>query len=104
MGMPGVTSFSPNLYPAYVWGEAYLAANRGLDALAEFRKITSHRGLALNESIAALAHLGIARAENKTANVGEARVAYKVFLDIWKNADDRIPILLIAKQEYSKLN
>lgn len=34
-----------NLYPAYVRGEAYLAAHHGAEAAAEFQKIIDHRGI-----------------------------------------------------------
>ena len=50
------------LYPAYVRGEAYLAAREGRAAALEFQKILDHRGLVLNDIIGALAHLQIARA------------------------------------------
>jgi eukaryotic-like serine/threonine-protein kinase len=50
------------LYPAYVRGEAYLAAHQGSEAAAEFQKILDHRGIVRNEPIGVLAHLGLARA------------------------------------------
>jgi hypothetical protein len=43
-----------NLYPAYVRGEAYLAAHQGSEAAAEFAKIVAHRGIVLNEPIGTL--------------------------------------------------
>ena len=46
------------LYPVFVRGEAYLAAHRGSEAVAEFQKILDHRGIVLNEPIGALAHFG----------------------------------------------
>jgi eukaryotic-like serine/threonine-protein kinase len=39
-----------NLYPSYVRGEAYLAAHRGVEAAAEFRKILEHRGIVSERS------------------------------------------------------
>ena len=44
------------LHPAYVRGEAYLAAHEGGKAAGEFQKIIDHRVLALNP-VGALAHL-----------------------------------------------
>jgi eukaryotic-like serine/threonine-protein kinase len=91
------------LYPAYVRGEAYLAAHQGGEAAAEFQKILAHPGLVLNQPIGALAHLGLGRAyavQNDTAN---AKVAYQDFLALWKDADPDIPILKQAKSEYEKL-
>jgi predicted Zn-dependent protease len=37
------------LYPAYVRGEAYLAAHHGSEAAAEFQKILNHRGIVVND-------------------------------------------------------
>ena len=40
-------------YPVYVRGEAYLAANQGAEAAAEFQKILDHRGLVLGDPMGA---------------------------------------------------
>jgi hypothetical protein len=60
-----------------------------------------------------LAHLGLARAyalDSKTLHGADAdvartraRVAYREFLALWKDADLDIPILKQAKAEYAKL-
>ena len=50
------------LYPAYVRGEAHLAAHQGSEAAREFQKILDHRGIVLNQPIGALAHLQMGRA------------------------------------------
>lgn len=50
------------LYPAYVRGEAELAAGQGRAAAAEFQRILEHSGIVWNCWTGALAHLGIARA------------------------------------------
>ncbi|MFZ0802890.1 MAG: protein kinase [Terriglobales bacterium] len=101
------------LYPAYVRGEAYLAAGQGKEAAAEFQKILDHNGLVWNCWTGALAHLGKARANamqskaSQGADADTARVralaAYKDFLTLWKDADPDIPILKEAKAEYAKL-
>jgi hypothetical protein len=102
-----------HLYPAYLRGECYLAANRGAAAAAEFHKILDHPGVVLNAPIGALAHLGVARANalqskgSQGADAAAARVkalaAYEDFLTLWKAADPDIPILKQAKAEYAKL-
>lgn len=84
-------------------GEAYLAAHRGSEAAAEFQKIIEHRGVALNEPIGALAHLGLARAYALQGDAAKARSAYQDLLALWKDADHDIPILKEAKAEYAKL-
>ena len=100
-----LTSYSyynwPNLYPVYVRGEAYLAANRGAEAAAEFEKILSHRGLVLNEPIAALARLQLGRAYVMAGDAVKGRTAYEHFLALWKDADPSVPILKQAKGEFA---
>jgi serine/threonine protein kinase len=91
------------LSPAYVHGEAYLAAHQGREAAAEFQKILDHRGIVINEPIGALAHLGLARAYVLQADTAKARAAYQDFLTLWKDADSDIPILRQAKTEYATL-
>jgi hypothetical protein len=103
MGTPGAGTFSPNLYPVYLRAEAYLAGHQGSEAAAEFQKILDHRGVVVNASIGALAHLGLARAYLLRGANANARAAYQDFLSLWKDADPDIPILIAAKSEYSKL-
>jgi tetratricopeptide (TPR) repeat protein len=91
------------IYPAYVRGQAYLAAGDGKRASAEFQKLTDHAGLVLNFPLGALAHLGLARAYNRSGDLEKARQAYQDFLTLWKEADPHIPILKEAKAEYAKL-
>ena len=100
------------LYPAYVRGEAHLAAGQGAQAAAEFQKILDHSGIVWNCWIGALAHLGVARAnalESRTSQGADAEAArvralaaYKDFLTLWKDADPDIPILKEAQAEYAK--
>jgi serine/threonine protein kinase/tetratricopeptide (TPR) repeat protein len=92
-----------SLYPAYVRGEAYLAAHQGSEAAAEFQKILDHRGIVLNEPIGALAHLQIGRAYAMQGDTAKAKAAYQDFLTLWKDADPDIPVLIVAKSEYPKL-
>jgi len=110
------TPFSSNtscLCPAYVRGEAYLAAGQGTAAAGEFQKIIDHSGIVGICWTGALAHLGVARAnalqaraaQGADADAARARAltAYKDFLTLWKDADPDIPILKQAKAEYAKL-
>jgi predicted Zn-dependent protease len=99
----GGSTFSTNMYPVYVRGEAYLAAKQGVPAAAEFRKILEQRGVVINEPIGALAHLGLARAYALQGDKAKARAAYNDFLALWKDADPDIPILIAAKDEFAKL-
>jgi eukaryotic-like serine/threonine-protein kinase len=91
------------MYPVQVRGEAYLAAHQGHEAVAEFQKILDHRGIVLNEPIAALARLGLARAYVLQGDLAKAKVAYQDFLTLWKDADPDIPVFIAAKSEYAKV-
>jgi DNA-binding winged helix-turn-helix (wHTH) protein/tetratricopeptide (TPR) repeat protein len=91
------------LYPAFVRGQAYLRARKGVEAAAEFQKILDHRGVVVNEPIGALAYLGLARAYALQSEKTKLLIAYEDFLALWKAADPDIPVIRQAKAEYEKL-
>jgi tetratricopeptide (TPR) repeat protein len=91
------------VYPAYVRGQAYLAAGRGQEAAAEFQKILNHRGVVLADPIGALAHLQLGKAMTLAGDKAKAKAAYQDFLTLWKDADPDIPVLRQASAEYAKL-
>jgi eukaryotic-like serine/threonine-protein kinase len=101
------------LYPTYIRGQAYLAANQGKEAAAEFQKILDHTGIVWNCWTGSLAHLGVARAnaliaksaQGADADLARTRslAAYKTFLALWKDADPTLPTLQQAKSESAKL-
>ncbi len=110
----GNASFTFALYPVYLRGEAYLAANQGPAAATEFQKILDHSSVVGNEPIGSLARLGLARAyslqaasaqggDGATSARSKARTAYQDFFALWKDADPDVPILIAAKSEYAKL-
>jgi eukaryotic-like serine/threonine-protein kinase len=92
-----------SLYPVYVRGQAFLAAHQGVAAAAEFKKILDHPGIALNEIIVPLAHLGLGRAKALSGDRVGAGKAYQDFFELWQHADPNLPILQQAKAEYAKL-
>jgi predicted Zn-dependent protease len=91
------------LHPAFVRGQAYIAAHQPVEAAAEFQKILDHPGVVMNDPIGALARLGLARAYALQGDAARAKSAYQDFLTLWKNADSDIPILISAKSEYARL-
>jgi serine/threonine protein kinase/tetratricopeptide (TPR) repeat protein len=103
LGMLSDAASNSCLYPVYVRAEAYLSAQQGPAAAAEFQKILDHRGLLWNCATGALAHLGLARAYAMQGDTVKARAAYQDFLTLWKDADPDIPIYQQAKAEYAKL-
>jgi serine/threonine protein kinase/tetratricopeptide (TPR) repeat protein len=92
------------MQPDYLRGEAYLLLHQGAQAEAEFRKFVTHRGVACNNPLAALARLGIARAAVLEGNSQKARDSYMSFFSLWKDADTTIPILKKARVEYAALH
>jgi len=95
----GVSDFGP----IYVRGAAYLQAQDGASAAAEFQKILDHRGVNPLDVAYALARLDLGRALALQGQTAKARTAYQDFLAFWKDADPDIPILKQAKEEYAKL-
>jgi eukaryotic-like serine/threonine-protein kinase len=93
----------PKLYPAYFRGYAYIAMKNGPAAVQEFQKVIDHPGIMVNDIVASLAHLGLARAYIAAGEPKEAKSEYENFLALWKDADPDIPILKQAKAEYAKL-
>jgi tetratricopeptide (TPR) repeat protein len=88
----------------YVRGQAYLRAEAGTEAAAEFQKILDHRGVDPMSTVHSLAHLGLARAYALEGRAARSRQAYQDFLALWKDADPEVPLLQEAKAEYAQLN
>jgi len=103
LGVPGSSNFWTNFYPVYVRGQAFLASHQGTRAAGEFQKILDWPGVVVNEPIAALAHLGLARSYDLAGEASKSRAAYQDFLTLWKYADPDVPVLIAAKAEYAKL-
>jgi eukaryotic-like serine/threonine-protein kinase len=97
------SSGAPALYPAYVRGSAYLRADNGAAAAAEFQKMLEHRGLTGINPIGALARLGLARAHVLSGDTVKAKTEYQQFIALWKNADRESPVLEQATMEYRSL-
>ncbi len=93
----------PYLYPVWVRGHAYMAAQNGVAAAAEFQKLIDHPGVTMNQPIGSLAHLELGRAHALSGDNVKARASYQNFFTLWKDADPDIPILITAKLEYAKL-
>jgi eukaryotic-like serine/threonine-protein kinase len=89
--------------PSYVRGLAYLRAQRGKNAVAEFEGIVKHRGIFAHAPEWALAHVGLARAYGLSGDSSQARKAHQDFFALWKDADPDVPIFKQAKAEYAKL-
>ena len=91
------------LHSAYVRGEAFVAAHRYPEAVAEFQKLLDHRGIVGFDPIGALAHVQLGRAFALAGDPAKSKTAYQDFLALWKDADPDIPILTHAQAEFAKL-
>ena len=75
----------------------------GRDAAAQFQSVIDHRGQAPTSPLYALAHLGLARAAVLDRNADKARGEYEQFFALWADADQTLPPLKEARQEYAGL-
>ena len=103
LGGIGFNGFFGRLYPIYARGLAYLAAERPVEAAAEFQRIVDHRSIVLVDPIDAFARLQLARALALSGDTVKAKSAYNGLLTLWKNADPDIPVLKEAKAEFARL-
>ena len=103
LGSPGQTTFWTNGYPVYLRGQALLASKEGTRAGAEFQKLLDWPGVVFNEPIGALARLGLARAYVLQGDTVKAKKTYAEFLELWKDADGGVPVLVSAKAEAGKV-
>ena len=102
IGLPGAGSYSTNMYPVYVRGQALLALHQGGEAAAEFQKLLNWQGVVGNEPIGALAQLQLARARAMNGETAESKAAYNTFLLLWKNADKDFPLVSAVQAEVPK--
>ena len=70
-------AFFGELYPIYVRGLAYLAAQQPAEAAAEFQRILDHRSIVLVDPMDAMARLQLARALALAGDTVKAKSAYK---------------------------
>jgi len=85
-----------NFFQRYLRAFAYHALGYRDDALREFGKIVDHRGESVLSSIYPLAVLGKAR-------ILQDKEEYENFFGLWNDADEDMPALVAAKEEYGKL-
>jgi hypothetical protein len=103
LGGLGFNGYLGGLYPIYVRGQSYLAANQPGAAAAEFQRIVDHPGVVLMDPMGAMARLQLGRALALSGDTVKAKTAYDDLFTLWKNADAEIPVVKAARAEYAKL-
>jgi eukaryotic-like serine/threonine-protein kinase len=85
-------------------GLAYMRAGNPVAAAAEFKRlIETPPPQPPGASVHPSALIGLARALAATGDTAGAKRAYEQFLDLWKNADPDVPLLLEARRELAAL-
>ena len=93
-------------------GQILLELKRGDEAVEAFQKIEDHPGQITyffrDPPVSSwieipVAQVGLARAKAISGDIAGARKAYEKFFEMWKDADEDIPLLVEAKAEYEKL-
>jgi hypothetical protein len=88
------------------------ALHKGPEAAAEFQKILDHKGASWASTwrfpnwglYYSISYVGLARASVLAGDTAKARKAFKDFFELWKNADQNLPILIQAKKDYAALH
>jgi len=86
----------------YMLGVAHFDQGHTEAAASEFKRLVDRRSQVINP-VKPLAHLYYGRTLAKMGKTAESRKAYDEFFAVWKNADANLPVLVAAKQEYSRL-
>jgi tetratricopeptide (TPR) repeat protein len=94
-------------------GQILLELKRGDEAVEAFQKIVDNPGqityfFRRQKPVSSwielpVAQVGLARAKTISGDVTGARAAYEQFFEMWKDADEDIPLLVEAKAEYNRL-
>ncbi len=103
LGGIGFKAHFGKLYPIYVRGLAYLAAQQPAEAAAEFQRIVDHRSIVLVDPIDALARLQLARALALSGDTVKARSVYDDLLARWDNADADVALVDEARAERARV-
>ncbi len=86
--------------PIYFRGLASLKLGKPADAAKAFETIVARRAAYWQEPmIVPLSYLGVARAYAAGGDKPKAQQAYQKFLDLWKDADRDLPLLVAAQNE-----
>ena len=86
-----------------IWTLARLEAGHLEDAAKGLAFINSKDARTFLTAFSAFAYANLARVQAQLGQKDEARRTYEKFFDLWKDADPDVPLLVRAREEYSKL-
>jgi eukaryotic-like serine/threonine-protein kinase len=92
-----------DLLPIYIRARLLMERGDGAGAVQEFQRLLDHRGIDPTSPFLSLAHLGLARAHHQLNQTSESCTEYREFLDLWKDGDPQVPVLVAAKREAARL-
>jgi tetratricopeptide (TPR) repeat protein len=87
---------------AFMLAFAKLQAGNFEEAAAQFKQFTERNAL-VTAPLVVVAKLYNGRALVRAGKVSEGRKLYDQFFERWKDADQTLPILVAARQEYARL-
>ncbi len=85
----------------YLRGQAHVALGQMQIGIVDFQTVLSHRGITftVGTDVYPVAEIGVARAFAVTGDLVNSAAAYRQFLQLWKDADAKEPLLLEARQK-----
>ena len=84
-------------------GQAFLANGEADKAVAEFEKLTELKTVNAMWTVHSMANLWLGRAHLENGDPEAARVAYEAFFDEMQDADEGVPVIEKARQEYETI-
>jgi tetratricopeptide (TPR) repeat protein/predicted Ser/Thr protein kinase len=91
------------LVPLYLRAEAFAQRGDLAEAIREYQRVLSNRGVDPFTPVLPLAQLGIARAQARAGNAAASREAYETLFATWKAADADFHLLASARTEHAAL-
>ena len=92
-----------HIEPVTIWTIAQVQLKNWEPAMKGLEAILQENWQRRLGSMKALAMVEAARAEVALGKTAEARRRYQAFFEFWKNADPDVPLLIQAREEFSRL-
>lgn len=87
----------------YMFARIETSAGRFDLAAQDYRLVLAHQGVDPISPLYPISHLGLARVLAMEKQRDNSLQEYRIFLELWKDADPDLPLLIAARQEYASL-